>query len=166
MLCVVLERRGAGLDNLVLLSAGLIGMFFSLVPITAINRFARKWLPQLFLYAVYRGLSYKFGDIYPVHMLAAVVSLLLIYSCAIRCDPNFWVASMVVLLGKYSLLGYLAQIVLIRIIVGCLGKPQTGVSVLGLGVFTSALLVIIIFAADRIRQKSRVMDFGYRAIFA
>ncbi len=72
-----------------------------------------------------------------------------------------------VTLGKYLLIGYLAQIALLQVVVISIGgKPERWLGVLAAALTTTVLLFFVIRAVDRSRRKSRPMDLIYRAIFA
>ena len=152
--------------NLSLLSAGLIGMAFGLIPVEAINGFAMKWLPILALYGLYRLCNY-YWESYPVQIFGAIISLAVLYACALRlnCDSGF--GRRVVSLGKYSLVGYLAQIPLIQVLVELSkGKPAHWFGVLAVGLVTAALVFLIVQGLDALRKRSAMADRMYKAVFA
>jgi hypothetical protein len=170
LLCVVLERRGISSKNLSLLSAGMIGMACGLVRIESINGFAVKWLPVLGLYAMYRLGSYFLGETYPIQIFGALASLMVLYGLALHLDCDSRAGRQIVLLGKYSLAGYLIQIPLIQMLVAHQGpfhgKPTHWVGVVAVALITTALLFFIVQALNFLRSRSSVVDGAYKAVFA
>lgn len=167
ILCVLLERGGMSYKNLSFVSAGLLGMACGLVPIRSIDGLVKHWVVVLGLYAAYRVCSYHYGEIYAVQMFGAFASLALLYGCALRLDCESWLGRSVVLLGRYSLFGYLVQILLIQIIVAIAGgKPAHWTGVFALAVVATVLLFVLVQGLERFRNRSRLGDQMYRALFA
>jgi hypothetical protein len=167
LLCVALEMNGLFYKNLSLLSAGLLGMACGLIPMASTDRFACRWLPVLGVYAFYRLCSYFVGEIYVVQMLGALISLTLIYTCALHLDCASTFGRQMVLFGRYTLLGYLVQIPLIQIIVSIFGgKPDHWLGVSVVTVVATVLLFFIILAVHELRRRSRFIDLSYKSIFA
>lgn len=166
VLCTVLERGGMTYKNLSLLSAGLVGMACGLVRIESIDRFAVKWLPVLGLYALYRLSSYFLGETYPIQIFGAVSSLVLLYGLALHLDCDSGTGRWIILLGKYSLAGYLIQIPLIQLLVLLHGKPTHWIGVFAVAMITAALLFLIVQALNFLRSRSSIVDVAYKAVFA
>jgi hypothetical protein len=167
VLCAILEKTGRSSQNLTLLSAGVLGMAFGLIPLQAIDRLARQWIPVLSLYFLYQLCRWFRGDIYPVAMFGAAASVFLLYTIALHLDLAGWAGRQVVLLGRYSLLGYLAQIALIRIIVKLGGgRPQQVVGVIAVGLLAAILVWGLVTLVNSLRPRYRPADSVYRWIFA
>jgi hypothetical protein len=167
VLCVVLERKGMSSENLTLLSAGIIGMTLGLVPIGAIDRLARKWMWVLLLYLLYHLCSWSLGDTYPVEMFGVAASVLLLYSCALHLDMSAWAGRKLVLFGRYSLLGYLAQIALLQVIVKVAGgRPEQWAGVIVVGTLTTVLLFFAVNLVNTLRRRNRSVDVIYKSVFA
>jgi hypothetical protein len=167
VLCTVLEKTGRSSENLTLLSAGVLGMALGLIPLQAINRLARQWVPVLSFYFLYQFCRWYGGDIYPVEMFGAAASVFLLYTIALHLDLARLIGRQVVLLGRYSLLGYLTQIALIRIIVKLGGgKPEHVAGVVGVGLLTAILVWGLVTLVNSLRPRYRPADLIYRWIFA
>lgn len=167
VLNIVMERRGLSSVNLMLLSAGVLGMAFGLVPLAAVDRFARNWAGVLWCYLLYHLCSWRLGEIYPVQMFGAAATVLLLYACALRLDMSAWAGRQLVRLGRYSLLGYLAQIALIRLMVPLLGgKPEHWGGVIVVGMATTLVLCGIVGLVNRLRRWHRPVDAIYKFVFA
>lgn len=167
LICVILALKNISLNNLNLLSVGVLGMGFGLVPIHVINRWAGRWWIILLSYLFYRILSYFFGEPYPIQTLAAIVTVLLLFCCASNLDCKGWFGQQMLLLGKYSLLGYLVQIAILQVAVRICGqKTESIVGVVGLCLATMFLTALAIFAIDKLRRQARAVDYVYRLAFA
>ena len=166
-LCCALELNGKSFKNLTLLSAGIVGMALGLIPMGAIDRFASRWVLAVLLYVAYRVCGRFYGETYPIQMFGAVVSLLVLYCCALHFPRDSWFGRHLVTWGKYSLVGYLAQIAVLQVIVLTLGgKPDRWLGVIEVGSLTTVALFFLIQAVHRGRQRSQPIDVIYRAIFA
>jgi peptidoglycan/LPS O-acetylase OafA/YrhL len=167
ILCFVFERTGVPFKNLLLLSAGLLGMACGLIPIASIDRFARAWPAVVVLYVSYRLCSWRMGETYPVQMFGSVSTLALLYAIALRLNYSKLAARQMVMLGNYSLLGYLAQIPLLRLICHFAhGVPQKWPQVFAVMLIVLALVVLLVNCVDRIRRLNRMADGCYKFVFA
>jgi hypothetical protein len=79
-----------------------------------------------------------------------------------------WVAKSLSLLGRYSLLAYVAQIVLIQVAFRLMGAQRValGVQALLMMLGTAACVLGICWVTERMRQRSVTADRSYRTIFA
>jgi hypothetical protein len=79
-----------------------------------------------------------------------------------------WVAASLTLLGRYSLLAYVAQIVLIHLAFRGMGMQRIGLNLQAalLMAATSAGVLAICWLTQRMRQRSATADRSYRLIFA
>lgn len=166
LLCVVMDRNGMSYKNLCLLSAGVIGMACGLIRMESIDWFSFKLLPVFGVYVVYRLCSYFYGEIYPVQMFGALSTLILLYGLALHLDCDSRSGRRIVLLGKYSLAGYLIQIPLIQLLVLFRGKPTHWIGVIAVALITAALLFFIVEGLNLLRSRSAVVDSAYKAVFA
>lgn len=165
--CLFLELRGQPLENLSLLSAGLIGMGLGLLPLQWVDRLAGRWVVVVVLYLAYRVGSLVLGEGYPIQMTAAVVTLLLLYAIALRLPPGSWFSRGLVLLGQYSLWGYLVQIAVLQILVKILfRRPEQLAEVGVLMVATAVITFLATVAVHEIRRRSNAAAAIYKLLFA
>jgi hypothetical protein len=166
LVCLALARRGISSKNLMLVSAGVIGMALGLFRMELMIGFARRWVIVLCLYASYRIFSAFIGETYPVQMFGAAISVLLLFSCAIQLGTASRPGQRIVTLGRYSLFAYLAQIALLQVIVKLMGgKPNHWAGVVVTGALTSGLLFLSIAALQWCRRQARLADSVYRFVF-
>lgn len=153
--------------NLEFLAIGLIGMVLGEVPIQRINAFTRnRIVPILGLYLLYIVAITFWGTLYPLQIVGVCLSVTLLYLFGKPESGLGKTGLVVVLLGRYSLFGYIAQIAILQILKG-LQKftPGTGWLVLSfIAAFTLTLLSVN--ALDKARLKLPPIDRIYRAVFA
>jgi hypothetical protein len=164
--CSVVEWRGTVGYHLSLISAGIAGAAFGLVPLERISGFARKWFIVVPLYGLYRTGSYFIGDPYPMQLMGVVTGLLVLYSLALLLPIRMQSYKETVLLGRYSLFGYIVQLGVIQVTVRMFGPFETPLSVVILAVVTLAVMWAITRITHWLRAKARVVDLTYRAAFA
>ncbi len=166
LLCVLMEANGVGSSNLELLSAGVIGMGAGLFSLDRVNALARRWVLLILVYAIYRVSIQFFAYTYAMQMLAVCVSLLLIYAAGRYAGASgFWQRE-IILLGKYSLLAYIAQIAVLQVLTRFV--IHRGTEWVGLGallVLTLLITLVIIHAVGWIRQKRPLADRAYKLVF-
>jgi peptidoglycan/LPS O-acetylase OafA/YrhL len=77
------------------------------------------------------------------------------------------VRAVVILMGKYSLVGYIAQIMVLQLLHRVLSNIDSETLLLGLSfVLAFALTIISIEILDRMRAQSAIIDKFYKAVFA
>jgi hypothetical protein len=167
LVCLSLEMNGKSYKNLVLLSAGFIGVALGLITMDSIDRLAKSWFLVVPLYAAYRFADYFLGEPYLLQMAGVVVTVLTLYACALRFVSVPWLGTEVVTFGQYSLFAYLAQIALLRAVVKIAGgRPGSWLGVICIASITTALLFVSVGLLHSLRQRSKLGDKLYRAVFA
>jgi hypothetical protein len=167
LICTALEFNGSSFKNMGLFSAGVIGMALGLARMEDIDKVAAQWVLVLLPYVLYRLCSRHFGEIYPVQMFGATASVFVLYSCAVHLNCGSWFGRQMVILGRYSLLGYLAQIAILQVLVKlCGGKPDHWAGVLGFGIATAVLVFVIVRTVHAQRQGLPVVDLFYKIVFS
>jgi hypothetical protein len=164
--CSVVEWRGSVSYHLALISAGIVGTAFGLVPVERVAGFARKWLLVVPLYCLYRTGSYFIGEPYAMQLTGVVTGLLVLYSLALKLPPKTQLYRQTVLLGRYSLFGYIVQLGIIQVIVRIFGPFGTPLAVLILAAITLSATWLITLFVQWLRAKARFIDLTYRAAFA
>lgn len=167
LLCAGLDLNGVSYKNLCLFSAGVIGMGLGLIPMRLIDNFAKQLPLVLAIYIGYRVCDWFVGENYSMQVLGALATLSLLYGIASHLDCDSWLGRQMTMFGNYSLLGYLAQIPLIRLFVFLSGgKPTHWLSVVAVIIGTSVLLFLVVYGFDGLRRRSKISDRMYRAVFA
>jgi peptidoglycan/LPS O-acetylase OafA/YrhL len=164
----VLQHYGLQSANLELLTIGLLAVICGYVPIGKINGFVRHphWL--LLAYLGYLGMLNIWNVIYPVQVVGVFLSVMLIYLAGDAKGEPGRARRVVLLLGKYSLFGYIAQIAILQVLHQVLGRSSLGEwAILGVSfVAAFALTILAVQLTDRARAGSPAIDRIYKVVFA
>jgi peptidoglycan/LPS O-acetylase OafA/YrhL len=161
------DRRGMQNSNLELLTMGLLGVIAGYLPLAQINRFVGSPYTLLILYALYLGAITFWSTPYPLQIVGVCLTLLVLYALGSSEEEPGRVRAHIILLGKYSLLGYIIQMAFLQIIHRFVRQIDFGdhglvVSfLLGFGLTMTSIELV-----DRLRKKSGMFDAGYKAVFA
>ena len=166
MFCAVMEGRGAVGYHLRMISTGIIGTAFGLLPLARVTGFARQWFIVVPLYCVYRTGSYFIGEPYAMQLTGVVTGLLVLYCLALHLSGKDYIYRQIVLLGRYSLFGYIVQLALLQVIVRAFGPFETPLAVAILATVTLAATWAVTLLIHRLRPKARFVDLTYKAAFA
>jgi hypothetical protein len=152
-----------------LLAIGLLGVVAGYFPIERVDALVRHPYWLITLYAIYLGAITAWDVIYPLQIVGVCLSLAIIYWLGQTRGEFGKIRACVVLLGKYSLVGYIAQIAILQMLHFGLRyiDIDSEMIVLGLSfVLAFALTVAAVAALDLVRGKSAVIDSCYKAVFA
>jgi peptidoglycan/LPS O-acetylase OafA/YrhL len=164
---LVLDLAGLKSANLELLTIGLLGVLFGYVPIEKINRFVRHPYVIMGAYLCYLIAIRIWNATYPLQIVGVCLSVTLIYLVGTKEDEPGSARKHVDLLGKYSLLGYIAQIAILQVLYRTLRHVNLGIGTLILSFFAAfALTMVSVEVVDYLRARSTVVDRLHRAIFA
>jgi Acyltransferase family len=103
-------------------------------------------------------------------LYAVCVALVIhfMYACARHLTPESPLGRWLLMLGRYSLFGYIAQIVLIQLVARGLGHPQwpLGVPAAMFAALILAMLVVSCLVLQFGRRRFATIDRAYRWVFA
>jgi peptidoglycan/LPS O-acetylase OafA/YrhL len=118
------------------------------------------------LYCCYLAVITMWDVTLPLQVASVILTTALLYIAGSRKAPGAaWRRT--VLLGKYSLLGYISQIAILQGLRRISWLSQHGVGVLLTSLLLGMLLtVMLVEAADFARRKSTLADGLYRLVFA
>jgi hypothetical protein len=165
---LILYLGGYQSANLELLTIGLLGIVVGYIPMERINAFVKHPYSLAIAYLCYLGAITLWNVIYPLQVVGVCLSLMILYLLGrVDSQPGRF-RSIVILLGKYSLLGYIAQIAVLQLLHQCLRYANLGIgSALGLSFVASfALTILVVEATDRGRRKAVTVDRVYKTVFA
>ena len=162
----VLGIYGLEYGNLELLAIGLLGVAAGYIPIETINRLVSHRIILASCYLCYLAVITAWNMTYPIQIVAVCLNLLVLYGlgASARVQDS---AGIVVLLGNYSLFGYIAQIAILQMLYR--GVRSYHLSAVGLAtsfVAAFALTVISVVLLDQTRKNVVFADRFYKAIFA
>ena len=164
---VVLGVMGAESPNLELMTIGMLGVVTGFMPIAAINDFVRHSYVLGFAYLCYTIAITIWGVPFSLQVVGVPLSLMVIYLVAISGNDSGIVKREVILLGKYSLFGYISQIAILQILAASLRHANLGFVVLGVSFVTAfALTIVSVEVVDRLRARVAGIDRLYKAVFA
>jgi len=163
---VILEYQGIAWFNPQLLSAGLAGMLLGRVPLQRLNRLGDFRIVALVIYGACFACAYTLGENYLLQFLGAVLALALFYGISVKLSPGTWIAKRVQMLGRYSLIAYVGQIMILQTVSRWIGHPEPD-SVLLLIMFASALIFtsVLVEGTDWLRPRVNAADVAYKVVF-
>lgn len=154
--------------NLELITIGMVGVLTGFMPIAAINDFVRHPYLLGLAYMCYTIAITIWNVPFSLQMVGVPLSLMVIYLAGISgSHSSKKIGDEVILLGKYSLFGYISQIAILQILAASLRHINFGFAVLSasfVGAF--ALTIISVEVVDRLRKSVVNVDRLYKAVFA
>lgn len=165
--CILMEKYNTSINNLDLISSGIIGMAIGLLAIELINGFVRSWINIGLLCVFYGSCMFYSGDYYSTQIFSTIISLLIFYAIGVRTHLNNWFPKQANLLGQYSLLSYIIQIAYLKIfLIGTanlnIDRPNIILTIIII-MFVMWVTVIIV---DHARRKFRTIHLLYKIVFA
>jgi peptidoglycan/LPS O-acetylase OafA/YrhL len=168
-LCVgYLDLYGYPNPNLSFIAIGILGMIFGFYPIEKVNEWTGHPYVLVGLYVGYNlGISI-YGVGYAMQVIGVCLSVALIYFAGVTSTACGELRSTIILLGKYSLFGYIAQIGLLQLLQRSLPLLNLNNWVLWIISFVGAftLTIFMVRMAHYIRARIHVADWLYRAVFS
>jgi peptidoglycan/LPS O-acetylase OafA/YrhL len=165
---LILDLNGCDSPNLDLVTIGLLGVILGYIPIETINNFVNYPYALLAAYLCYICAITVWNVIYPLQVVGVCLSVMLIYLVGARNDEPGRTRRHVILLGKYSLFGYIAQIAVLQLL-------HRGMRHISLGTYgllsmsflaAFALTMMSVEAVHRARARSTTVDGLYKAVFS
>ena len=164
---LILGLSGVESQNLELVAIGMLGVLTGFISIAAINQFVRHPYVLGIAYVCYTIAVTIWGVPFAVQMVGVPLSVMVIYLVGISGSDSGIIKSEVILLGKYSLFGYISQIAILQILAAGLRHVNFGFVVLSVSfVAAFALTIISVEVVDRARARAASMDRLYKAVFA
>jgi peptidoglycan/LPS O-acetylase OafA/YrhL len=164
---VVLGFIGMQSPNLELITIGMLGVVTGFMPIAAIDDFVRHPYMLGLAYLCYTIAITIWNVPFSLQVVGVPLSLMVIYMAGISGSDSGTIRCEVILLGKYSLFGYISQIAILQILAASLRHANFGFVVLSVSfVAAFALTIISVEVVDRVRARVASMDRLYKAVFA
>ena len=168
LICVILrETHGAQGWNLELLTIGLLGVVLGYATSAQVEKLVSYRLALCGAYCIYLAAVTFWGVPLALRIAAVLLTTALIYIVGDTNGQPGLLRSHIVLLGKYSLFGYLSQIIILQVLRHSLGTADLGIGALLLSLLLGfALTMGSVEILDRLRVRARAIDRLYRAVFA
>ncbi len=163
----VLHFFGLESPNLELLTVGLLGLILGYSRIEKINAFVRHPYALIAAYLAYTLFITWREPNYPLQVVGVCLTLMLLYLVGLSSNGPGIVRNQVILLGKYSLYGYIGQVAILQVMRRLLMHVNLGAALLTLSFIAAlALTVISVDLVDGARLRSPAADRLYKSIFA
>jgi peptidoglycan/LPS O-acetylase OafA/YrhL len=164
---VLLRAAGLTSSNLELVNMGLLGIVAGFMPMETLNRLVSHPLMFATAYFAYIIAIRRWDVVYPLQIIGVALSLILIYWIGMASQEPRWMRRVVILLGNYSLFGYIAQIAILQLLHRSLVRTPAPLTLLGLS-FTLAFVLTIatVWALDRAKGAFITVDRCYRVVFS
>jgi peptidoglycan/LPS O-acetylase OafA/YrhL len=162
-----LQWYGIKIPNLEHLAIGLLGISVGYLSVGRINAMASYPYAIIAGYIAYLAAITIWNVIYPLQIVGVCLNVMIIYLLGTTGGGVWGARQAVILLGKYSLIGYIAQIVILQVLfkashtmdLGWIGRAACLLAAAALTLFSVEVL-------HRMRGKSPAIDGLYRAVFA
>ena len=156
---LVVNLCGLKSGNMELVGVGFLGVYFGSFGKHRVNNWMAKIAWVLSGYIVYLAAIAAFEALYPLQIVGVCLNLLLIYWLGAKWTEKGVLLSRILLLGRYSLLAYIAQIVILQVLVRIMQPvsapvPRLTYSLLGVLILTQLTVEVM----EWIRTRSTVAD--------
>lgn len=145
---------------------GIVGMCLGTIPLGTLERFAHNWVLLLPGYGIYRLGSYFFGEIYPIQLAGTVLTLSILFGLALVFSQAGFAYRQCVLLGRYSLFGYIFQLVVLQVLRKTLSTADPAASFIIMTLLTLVLTWLATLVVEKLRQTAQAFDVTYKWVFA
>lgn len=162
----ILTLAGAESYNLEFVSIGMLGVLAGFTPIASVNDFIGHPFALGIAYVGYTVLITMWAIPFPVLVVGVTLSVIAIYLIGISGSETGLVWSELILLGKYSLLGYISQIAILQILRASFHRTDLGTAGLAISFLAAFLLTV---ASVRMVNSARTIvtvDKVYKLVFA
>jgi hypothetical protein len=164
---LVLYLIGYDCPNLEVIAIGLVGVLLGFVSIEKVNNIVSHPIVLGFTYVLYVTAITIWNAKFPLLVVGVCLSLALIYLLGRSDDDPGLVRNHILLLGRYSLFGYISQIAILQTLSAVL-RPIHLRHLLQVVSFVASFVMtmVAVEVIDRLRAKSMLVDSAYRAVFA
>jgi len=164
---LISAMTGARSYALEFVTIGMLGVLVGFTPIESINKLVRHPYILALAYAGYL-IAITIWDVYfPLLVVGTALSLMVIYLLGTRGRESGKIAGEIILLGKYSLFGYISQIAILQILSAGFHRVNLGFAGLVLSFLAAfALTLVSVEIVDRARTRIGSVDSLYRWVFA
>jgi peptidoglycan/LPS O-acetylase OafA/YrhL len=163
---VYLRMKAIVNTNADLIAISLLGMVLGTVPLTRLISVINRPVILTLAFVFFNIAVHNWGERYPLQVIGVCLNIAIIYLIGASRLSDNWLGNVIVLLGKYSLFGYIAQIAILQIL-------RRTVMIESLAYrfavsFTMAILLTTwsVQLLDALRKRSSVIDGSYKVVFA
>jgi peptidoglycan/LPS O-acetylase OafA/YrhL len=164
---VTLGMIGLESENLELIAIGMLGVVAGFVPIAKINELVRHPYWIALAYACYIIAITIWNVPFALQVIGVPLTLTAIYMIGSSKAIPGVLGNEVILLGKYSLFGYISQIAILQMLSVGLRSFSLNIVLLAISFWAViALTIMSVEIVDRARAKVRSVDRLYKMVFA
>jgi len=162
-----LARFDIRVYNIEFITIGLLGVLTGFMPVRAINDIGRHPYLLAFAYLCYLTAITTWNVPFLLLVVGVFLTLIVIYLMGASGDERGSVNRGVILLGKYSLFGYISQIAILQILNAGFRRLSFGFAALAISfVAAFALTILSVEVMDRGRALNVGVDWMYKLVFA
>jgi hypothetical protein len=166
--CTLLATFGWSTNNLNLISAGVIGVALGAFGVGSLNRLVQSPASVAAAAATYVVVLLGGVDTYATQTLTTLACLMILYALACAISSQDWLSRQVSLLGRYSLIGYIVQIVYLQgshlLLLHNSSPLILNASILSVTIAILTWLTVV--CVESMRPKYKMMDRAYKLLFA
>ena len=145
----------------------MLGVLAGFIPIERINGLVRHPVVLAVCYLCYTIAITIWNAPFPLLVVGVLLSLMVIYLVGTKGGECNIVRNEVILLGKYSLFGYISQIAILQVLSVCFRIVHVGATELIISFLAAfALTIVSVEVVDRARANMKSVDRLYKAVFA
>jgi peptidoglycan/LPS O-acetylase OafA/YrhL len=164
---LALGLMGIRIYNLEYITIGMLGLLAGFLPIKTINSFVRHPYAFAVAYGCYTVAITIWSVPFPLVVIGVCLSVAVIYLIGASGQKYGAIRNEVILLGKYSLFGYISQIAILQILSAGSHRVTIGFAGLVLSFIAAfALTIVSVEVIDRARVWTTGVDRLYKAVFA
>jgi peptidoglycan/LPS O-acetylase OafA/YrhL len=146
---------------------GMLGVLAGFVPIKEIDDCVRQPYVLALAYACYTIAITIWNVPFPLLIVGVTLSLMAIYRMGATGGESGTIRNQVILLGKYSLFGYISQIAILQILSSGFRRANLHSAALVMSFLAAFILTVVsVDILDRTRARAASLDRLYKAVFA
>jgi peptidoglycan/LPS O-acetylase OafA/YrhL len=164
---VAVSIKGMQVPNLELLTIGLLGVICGFASEQTIQLFVSHKYALIIAYILYLVAATVWDVPFGLRIVGVILTVALLFILGTGDNENGRLRRHILLLGRYSLFGYISQIALLQALHWTLRHTNLGLKTLAISfVGGFGLTMLSVELADRARKRSATLDHLYKAIFA
>jgi peptidoglycan/LPS O-acetylase OafA/YrhL len=153
--------------NLEALALGFLGIVCGYIPSATIKKIVSHTFAMLLAYCGFLCAITVWDVPFGLRIVSVCLTLMLIYALGDWNRAPVAVWTHIIVLGRYSLFGYIWQIAILQLLHQVMGRGVMGFGEMSASFIAGfALTMVGVEALDRLRQRSRTVDQLYRIAFA
>jgi peptidoglycan/LPS O-acetylase OafA/YrhL len=163
----ILGMTGSGSYNLEFITIGLLGVLAGFMPIRVLNDHVRHPYILMLAYVSYAIAITIWNVPFPLLVVGTPLSLTVIYLIGAGGGESGVIKGEIILLGKYSLFGYISQIGILQVLSVGFHRVSLGFAVLVMSFMAGLVLTVAsVELMDRARARTVSLDRLYKLVFA